>query len=190
MALVPEVWTSIRRQVRALGTSLVDESAALLAVCERERTGPHAVVLFASRLQSDGLNPDLVSRTGDILVGFIADCETELQLQIADKHRYGVDLTPNVFSYAIDDLHCIPLLNLAFHEVSVRATRGSKDNVRAVFAFLSRGDRRELCEKGCTSGLIQRFPSYMTTYKGGMVDEPGEEDTVGRFEIPALRCGY
>lgn len=177
MPFLPYVWQSIQDQVHSLGEHLVDETNALQLLLERMEVDPHAVVLFDTPILWDEWNPKSLSRCGDILLGFIASEKTELELQIADTRKYVVHLEPGRFAYALDNMHCIPMINLAFHDVRVTATDGAKENVRAVYALLASDDRRMLCLEGCGTGLVQYFPDYVNNYKSGMLSRcTGKED--------------
>lgn len=181
------VWRRIREQVRDLPAHLLNESQALHVLLDREHIDPHAVVLFESRVISDGLNADYVGRQGDVLVGFMAQKDVQLRVSIADKHEWDVHLKAQTFAYALHDIHCVPLINLAFNEVRVGTVLGSIEDVKLIYAVFTTPDRRILCFEGCMTGLVQRFPDCVKTYKSGMIDAPGREVTLGRHVLPPLR---
>lgn len=176
MDSLQEVWQELAQQVNAFDyhdAKTGDDSLRELIAS----TKAHPIVLFAEEAVWKDNTCEVV-RNGDLLVGFaLPSNEQSVTLEVAIGVGADGRTTPVVsvetrvetgmVTYALEGLHCIPLINLAFHVVRVATDKQPPPGLRLVYAVLDTADRRVLAQGGCTHGMIQQLRDrYMVTRSG------------------------
>lgn len=190
-ACLEGMWRELAHQVKEFDYTKVrtgDDALRELASSAK----PHPVVLFTEELWHN--DRCTIHRKGDLLVGFaLPSNERNVALKVCiggDVTKVSVEtlVEPGKLTYALEGVHCVPLINLAFHGVKVITEKSTQppSGLRAVYALLDTDDRRALCIGGCTHGLVQKLGNQFMITKSGMVQELVDEVCTAKSRAHSL----